>query len=172
MEIKRTKEVIADITYTGFGTVFDLPVEELQRMWWKYSKSLGIVENMKSHYLVKIPAQEKGLAAVSLVEKTTGDQKKSMIFLAVLDQTNNTYKEQVKDVLLEFKTKYYVSQLEVKIMQKEKELAKEGERYGNMVADAQKSGLELSIERKKVLLDNITKISFELEALKLSLDTI
>ena len=58
MEIRSARETIGDIKYSGFTTSFDLPVTELLKKWWKYSKSIGIVENMKSYYLVKIPPQE------------------------------------------------------------------------------------------------------------------
>jgi len=170
MNIRKTQETIDEIKYTGFTTSFDLSVEELQKRWWKYSKTIGIVENMKSHYLVKIPAQEKGLSPVSLIEKSSGNQIKAAIFLAVLDQTNNEYKEQVRDVLLEFKVKYYTKIVEREIEKKEEELANISSKYEALLEQAQKSGNTISKQRQNSLLTNITKLSYELEDLKRSLN--
>lgn len=169
MEIRRTQETVDEIKYTGFSTTFDLSEDDLQKKWWKYSKSIGIVENMKSHYLVKIPAHEKGFSSVSLIEKTSGDQKKSTIFLAVLDQTNNDYKEQVRNVLQEFKVQYYTGIVQQKIESKEKKLATVSDEYQNLIQLAQKSGNTISDKRQNSLLSDISKFSYQLEELKRSL---
>ncbi|MEL6557986.1 MAG: hypothetical protein AAFQ94_07370 [Bacteroidota bacterium] len=172
MEIRSARETIGDIKYSGFTTSFDLPVGELQKKWWKYSKSIGIVENMKSYYLVKIPPQEKGYASVSLIEKSSGDEKRSSIFLAVLDQTLNDYKEQVRDVLLEFKVRCYTDLVERKIEEKELELANTGKEYQKLVEQSKKTGEKISGKRQTSLLTDISKLSFELEELKRSLNQI
>lgn len=172
MEIRSAQETIDEIKYAGFTTSFDLPVDDIQKRWWKYSKSIGLVENMKSYYLVKIPPQEKGYASVSLIEKSSGDEQKSSIFLAVLDQTNNDYKEQVRDVLLEFKVRLYTGQVEKQIVEKEAELANSGKEYQNLVGQAQKSGNAIPAKRQASLLKDISRLSYELEELKRSLNQI
>ncbi len=172
MEIRKTQETISEIKYTGFITSFDVSDEDIRKKWWKYSKTIGLVENMKSHYLIKIPAQEKGFSSVSLIEKTSGDQKRSAIFLAVLDQTNNEYKEQVRDVLLEFKVNYYTSIVEKKIKSKERELSTKGNDYQNLLVQSEKSGNPVSEKNQKNLLNEISRLSFELEELKRSLNKI
>lgn len=172
MEIRRTQETIGDIKYSGFTTSFGFPVSDIQKKWWKYSKSIGIVENMKSYYLVKIPPREKGYASVSLIEKTSGDENESSIFLAVLDQTLNDYKEQVRDVLLEFKVRFYTDLVEQQIEKKESELANTGKEYENLVAQAQKSGVAIPTKKQAILLTEITRLSYELEELKRSLNQI
>ncbi len=172
MEIKKSQETINEIKYTGYNTAFDIPVDELQKRWWKYSKSIGIVENMKSHYMVKIPSQEKGMSSVSLIETSSGDQKRSALFLAVLDQTNNVYKEQVKDVLLEFKVNYFSGIVQQQIEKKEVELANVSSQYQTLLQQGQKSGTAISVKRQNSLLNDISKLSYELEELKRSLNKI
>lgn len=172
MKINQSKETIDDLTYAGYSTRFDISVESLQRMWWKHSKGLGIVENMKTHYIIKVPSREKGMSPVSLIEKATGDEKSATIFLAVLDQTNNTFKEQVRDVLLAFKVQYYVDQVAEKIRKKEQELAKVSNDYVSMVSAAQKNGNSPNARQSKQSLDRMTRLSYELESLKRSLNQI
>jgi len=157
---------IDDIQYTGFETSFELPKSTLQKTWWKYSKKIGILDNRKTHYLIKIPATEKGLSPVSLVQTTTGDKQRATIFLAVLDQTNNEFKEQVKQVLLEFKIKYYVEEITGLVRKKEKELVTEGALYNEMITANLKNGLELSNPASIKLLKNIRVLNEDLDDLK------
>ena len=172
MEITAVKEEIGDLTYNGYSTEFVLSEEELQRRWWKYSKSLGIVENMKTHYMIRIPSSEKGMSPVTLVEKATGEEKTATIFLAVLDQTDNTFKEQVRDVLMEFKIQYYVGIIEAQIREKEVEMEKVSTAYTAEVAGNQKAGKSVGTGSARQSLQKLTQLAYELEALKRSLNKI
>ena len=172
MEITAVKEEIGDLTYNGYSTEFALSEEELQRRWWKYSKSLGIVENMKTHYMIRIPSSEKGMSPVTLVEKATGEEKTATIFLAVLDQTDNTFKEQVRDVLMEFKIQYYVGIIEAQIREKEVEMEKVSTAYTAEVAGNQKAGKSVGTGSARQSLQKLTQLAYELEALKRSLNKI
>ena len=172
MAIKATKQTIDELSYAGFSTDFNVDVDKLQKRWWKYSRRLGIVENMKTHYLVRIPSAEKGLSPVVLIEKASGDEKKSTLFLAVLDQTDNSYKSEVKQLLLAFKIGYYVEQVEEQIEKKELELSKVSNAFLSLVSQAQKNDQSPDERRSRQTLAQITKLSYELEALKRSLNDI
>ena len=172
MNIRTAKETINELTYTGYSTEFDISSDVLQKRWWKYSKGLGIVENMKTHYIIKVPLREKGMGPVFLIEKADGDEKRATIFLAVLDQTNNTFKEQVKDVLQAFKVQYYVDLVEAKIRKKEEELARLSNDYVALVSSAQKNGNSPDARKSRQSFDWMTKLSYELELLKRSLNQI
>jgi len=168
LQIKKAKQEIEGIQYTGYITSFDLSKSEVQKIWWKYSKKLGILDNRKSHYLIKMPSSEKGLSSVSLLETATGDGESSTIFLAILDQTNNLFKEQVKQVLLEFKIKYYVELISEQVAIKEKALTAAGNSFNQYLTDSIKKGEKLSNPANTKLLNKIVKLTSELDQLKAS----
>ncbi|MGB3469053.1 MAG: hypothetical protein WBA74_27455 [Cyclobacteriaceae bacterium] len=172
LKIRKTQEPIADIKYTGYITDFDIPKADLQRIWWKYSKSIGVVENMKTHYTVKIPAREKGYSSVSVIQKAKGNSKSSQLFLAIMDQTNNAYKAQIADLLLEFKVSYYADLMESKIVRKENELSDVSMRYQNLLLQSGKGEAKIPEDQEKEYLENISTLAYELEMLKRKLNQI
>ncbi len=172
LSLKKEQHKIDEILYSGFSTGFKIPVGELQKIWWKYSKKIGIVDNRKSHYLIKIPSPEKGLSSVSLLETSRKEGNGSVLFLAVLDQTNNEFKSQVREVLLEFKIKYYTGLVEEQILKKEKALAEAGGIYTRKITTQLKNGEQVAHKKPSKELDEIMKLSFELENLKKSLNQI
>ncbi len=169
--IKPAKREINGINYNGYSTSFRIGADELQKIWWRHTKKFGILDNQRGHYILKIPTSNKNFLPISLIQTTEGADSSALIFLAVLDQTNNNFKKQVKDILLEFKVQYYVSDLQQKIVDKESKLADVGASYQAEVLQEAKSikkGLEhnASNSHKEKLLEEMARLTYELELLK------
>ena len=85
---------------------------------------------------------------------------------------DNTFKEQVRDVLMEFKIQYYVGIIEAQIREKEVEMEKVSTAYTAEVAGNQKAGKSVGTGSARQSLQKLTQLAYELEALKRSLNKI
>lgn len=171
LTISEKKKEITGISYLGYSTSFEVGQSKLQKAWWKHTKKFGVLDNMRSHYVLKIPTSDKTLLPISLIQTTEGTDSTSTLFLAVFDQTNNSYKKQVRSMLLEFKVQFYVMALEEKIQNTESQLADVGASYQSELlqeAKMKKKGLSSATDNshKEKLIKEITRLTYELEELK------
>ena len=169
--ISEQKQEIGSITYQGYETSFNITSDKLQKAWWKHTKKFGILDNKRTHYILKIPTSDKTLLPINLIQTTQGTDSTSTIFLAVFDQTNNSFKKQVKTMLLEFKIQYYGSEIQQKIVLTETKLASAGANYQaellNESRSIKKNGnVKSDNSYKNKLMAEISRLSYELEELK------
>ena len=145
LTVTPTQKNLESISYDGYITTFLETEEDVSKAFWKYCKKFASVTNNRTHRLIKIPSADKTLAPIILIEKTEGKTESSEIFLAVYDQTDNTFKKQVKKLLLDFKVDFYVDGIENQIVSSEEKLADLTSSYQSICLDeakALKKGLE------------------------------
>lgn len=149
-----TTKSIEGKSLNGYSTHFEFEREVVRRGWWDYSREFGNPLNMKEYYKVTIPSTTTD-GNVDLVIYTQSIQAKggAHFFLGV---EGEEYKEQSKNLLIDFKKSFYIKQVIKQIEAKQAEAKELSEAYNDTVLE----------DERKSILDKITLIKSDIEQLK------
>lgn len=130
LETREVRIQVDSIELKGYEIAFTHPFDQVKKAWWRYIKNKAVLENMVSHYELKIPA-EKGRDEVLLVSKTIGSDSTSTCSVQLALRHTSIEKEQlpalykgVSRMLIEFKTSFLLKPIEQGIKEQERQSAK------------------------------------------------
>ncbi|MEO9966472.1 MAG: hypothetical protein ABJF11_11820 [Reichenbachiella sp.] len=118
--------------FEGYSTSFEQPFKEVKKEWWRYANSHSVIFNKKTHLVLTIPADKREsnspLKFVSqFIENKNG--KTSVLRLALMtdeipeDQVSDL-KIQARNLLKDFKVKYFTRKIQERIKNEEAESKK------------------------------------------------
>ncbi|MEM7298526.1 MAG: hypothetical protein AAF391_09710, partial [Bacteroidota bacterium] len=138
----------------GYSTHFSFEREAVRRGWWNYSREFGSPLNMKEYYKVTVPSKTTdGNVDLIIYTQTTSVKGGASFFLGV---EGEEYKEQSKNLLIDFKKGFYIDQVLEKIDVKKDEAKNLSDEYEETVLE----------DRRVAILNEITAIKAEIEAYK------
>ncbi len=147
---------IGDEEFTGWSTFFDFDGKTVYRGFWKYCKDFSRPYNEKRHYRVVIPATETGADIdITFYGKAT-IKEKSCDFFVALEKDGlpgnkiDSYSNQVKKILSDFKREFYLDQVEDKIDIQIKSLAKLSRQYERSMAQNKEMEQYVMVEKIKL----------------------
>lgn len=114
----------------GYSTDFDFSAKDVEKGWWRFSRSFGRPLNMKTYYRVTIPSEtNRGNVDLELLARVVPGKQGSTFFLTINDKQipkskQNDYLGQVKTILQDFKMSFYLSCLEDLLKKEEKKAKK------------------------------------------------
>ena len=143
-------------TLEGFQTDFDFLRESVRYGWWKYAKSFGSPTDMREYYMVKIPYDRTdGNQDILIYTQTVENGDKADFLIAAREYT---YKEQVKEILLDFKRSFHIDYYVGLIDELGKEASAHSQEYsktGNVASLRALLQIEAKINDLKNLLKRI-----------------
>lgn len=144
----------------GYESSFDFTKEEVRKGWWRYVRKFGSPVDMRTYYLVKIPAgSTDGNVDLNIYAQTTGDKAPAQFKLGIEDKK---YKVQVEELLKVFKKDFYIQYYLSKLKIKEQEAESIANQYASTSINTEKEKILTSLNEKKEqvdwLLEEIRKI--------------
>lgn len=135
-EVKAQELILDGKALKGYTSNFGFEREEVRKGWWKYAKEFGNPLNMKSYYIVKIPAETTdGNVDMEVVTQTTSGKGGCNFFLGL---SNETYKPQALAILLDFKKKFYISQLTAQLTENLGKGNELGKKYRDTIVESER----------------------------------
>ena len=146
--IQESATTLEEKAIGGYVTDFDFSREQLRRGWWEYSRKFGSPINMKTYYKVKIPSDyTDGDVDLLIYTKTEAADQGVTFFLGVAE---TEFREQAKNLLIDFKRDFYIKSLIRKVESKQKEAIQLSESYhANPVFDERTKILSRLLEMEK-----------------------
>lgn len=135
----------------GYESSFDFTKEEVRKGWWRYVRAFGSPVDMRTYYLVKIPAQSTdGNVDLSIYAQTTGDGVPAQFKIGIEDKK---YKVQVEELIKVFKKDFYIQYYLSKLKVKEQEAERIANDYASASEELQKEKLLSTLSSKKEQVD-------------------
>ncbi|MFY0627871.1 MAG: hypothetical protein JXR07_16350 [Reichenbachiella sp.] len=182
LKITKSTIVIDTLSLAGYETNFTQSYEEVKKGWWKYIKGKAHIENYFTHYELKIPDSDRNAnKPLFLVSKLTGSDSIQFRTLSLGLRIHNLGEDQiptidaeVKNMLLEFKTDFFVSKVENEIKAQEKRSRKLSTQLEKLRKDKKREEMDsvsLAAKEKGILL-GLKQIDENLDRLKIQLQEI
>lgn len=126
-DITTSKLTIESVTYPGFRTFFDFDAKDVKKGWWKFSREFGKPVNMRKYYETTLIRED--MENVKLISKSVKFGQGTRFYLTLNNKNipgklEQTYLDQVRKLLFEFKQEYYRSFLEGELKSLEKQAIK------------------------------------------------
>lgn len=144
-EIGSGKLTIEGNSFEGYKGFFDFPAKDVEYGWWKYCRQFGKPLNMRKYYQVTIPRRVDGSdVEIVIYAKAIGLQKQETRFILVLDDQSipndkkSAYLNQLKQVLKEFKQRFYINYYVKKLESIQGIAAKQSQLVQKLKGDHQK----------------------------------
>ncbi len=135
----------------GYESSFDFTKEEVRKGWWRYVRSFGSPVDMRTYYLVKIPAQSTdGNVDLNIYAQTTGEKGPAKFKIGIEDKK---YKVQVEELIKVFKKDFYIQYYLAKLKVKEEEAERIANDYASTSIDTEKEKLLTALNKKKEQVD-------------------
>lgn len=147
-KLEESSEILGETAVAGYSCSFDFSREKVRRGWWEYSRKFGSPINMKAYYKVKIPSDyTDGNTDLMLYSLTEESGKGATFFLGVAEEG---YKDQIKNLIQDFKRNFYINSLSDEVATKEKEATRLAEAYyETALEDERDEILEKILETEK-----------------------
>ncbi|MEQ9402552.1 MAG: hypothetical protein RIM99_03110 [Cyclobacteriaceae bacterium] len=146
----------------GFNTTFDFNREEVRKGWWKYARKFGNPIDMRTYYVVTIPAESTdGNVDLTIYSQALDDTDPVVFSIGISDKK---YKVQIEELLKEFKKDFYIQFYLNELKLKETEATGLSERYERALQDEKNEVLDLlqankeSIESLKEEIRKVEKV--------------
>ena len=156
---------ITGISYSGYQTDIDFNPAAVKLGLWKYTKHFGQLINNGTHYILKIPkTSNDGVIELRLFLKLSG-KNKTLVHMA-LDTAKipiaslSNYQKETKDLILDFKKKFYWEQYQKVVDTKTEEAYKLSKRYRKILRKS------ANTKEGSRILENLLAINREIEKLK------
>ncbi len=177
LAIERSTLQVDSMKLMGYRTTFSQPSAEVKKAWWKYIKAKAVIFNKVSHYELKFPGENgtKDVYAVSVFEAydSIGVSHLSVAIRSDSIDTEDFPKldQNLKALLLDFKTSYFTGILQDQIKDQEKKAAKLSAKIEKQRSGKNKDELtDAQIKAKENgFLYSLNQIEQNLDSLKLQL---
>lgn len=179
LKLTPTQIELDTITLNGYSTLFKQPYKEVKKTWWKYIKSKAIIDNHITYYDLKIPdIDREANTDIYLVSQLNGTDSSEYRTLKLALRTHNLAEEEIeslnqemKEMLVEFKTAYFVSSLQEKIEGQEKLAIKLSGQLEKLRTSKHREKMdpELFNAKESGLIYSMKQVDLTLESLKLQL---
>ena len=134
-----TLEVDSTI-FTGYLCTIDFEMGLVKKEWWRYIKSMAVLENHKSHYILSIPPKPgESNAEVKYISKTVeGPEEGATDIKLALNPEDMSpeyvekYSKNAGEILADFQLQFYSKHIQANINAKEKEAAKVSSRLDKL----------------------------------------
>ncbi|MBV6645000.1 MAG: hypothetical protein KI790_06105 [Cyclobacteriaceae bacterium] len=164
--ITATNIEIGGQSYMAYRGTFNGTQKELELSFWKYSKTYGRLLNMKTYQQLTIPGDRTSNEIDIIILSKAAPRGKVIDFFLALELENipeqkiQSYQDQTKGMLKDFKRYFLMGQLNEKIKSRESDLIKLSARYDKLTRKGIKS------RETKQLLESIRMMGQEIEELK------
>lgn len=151
LEIKEKKVSFGNTQKLAYSTSFQLPEDIVKKAWWKYIKRYALLSNKRTHHENRVLAKKSQAPTdINFFSQLRYKNDMSTLNIALDDSRVSesnliVYNEYLKDLLLDFKIKFYSSHIQSKVDRSEKESGK----VSSKIEKLTRSNLKLESSKKK-----------------------
>lgn len=126
LKISENQFLIKKKSYNGYSTKLYVTYSKVKKEWWRYIKKIALLKNHKTHYIFTFPANKhKSNSNISFISTIEDNENFVTLKTALVNQEmNNQFKLSARNILFNFKIKFYISEIQKQLVKSEKEVFK------------------------------------------------
>jgi DNA-directed RNA polymerase subunit F len=146
--IASDKLTIESVAYKAYSTAFDASAKTIEKAWWRHIREFGRPLNMRSYYIITIPAElNDGTVATELFSRVLATKTGSRFYLALNTKDIPAekvagYNKEIESIIQTFKKSYYITLFENQLAKEEKQAVRTSKKVSKAKGKQREKALE------------------------------